>query len=208
MFKFFKNIFTQKNIEPVIYENNDKNYIHNGMHYFAIENMTIDDIISILDVKKNQETNCDKAFEYLWEDKNEEIDNFKIIISENIENWNFIYCETGNFEYNKKIVEKLISCSKNRVNYYYADSCVDGYDWVLANKGEILREFEYTMSTISINIGKCLSVEEDKFIHNINKDGDFIFGEEVYNSIVKATCDIKTKWYEKNQKFIIGEIKK
>jgi len=208
MFNFFKNIFTQKKEEPIIYENDDKSYIHNGMHYFAIENMVIDDIINILDIKKTQETNCNKAFEYLWEDRNENKEIFKIIISENIENWNFIYCESGDYEYNKIIVEKLISFSNKRVNYYYTDSCVDGYDWILANRGQIFREFEYTMSNISTNNGKYLSVEEEKFIQNIDKDDEFIFGENVYISIVNATCDVKTKWYEENQKFTIGEIKK
>lgn len=208
MFKFFKNIFTQKKEEVIIYEIDNKHYIHYGLHYFAVENIAIYDIINILDVKKTQVTNCNKGFEYLWKEKDVNKENFKIIISENVENWNFIYCESINYNYNKIIVEKLIKFSNKRVNYYFADSYVDGYDWILANKGQIFREFEYSMSKISTNKGNYISVEEEKFILNVDKDDEFIFGENVYISIVNATCFVKTKWFEENQKFIIGEIRK
>lgn len=207
MFNLIKLLF-RKVESALINSKNDKIHIHNGMHYFAVENINVNEIVNILDIKKTERLICDNAFKYLWENENQKSDCFKIIISPKIENWNFIYCETGSFQFNKIIVEKLISISKNRVNYYYADSCVDGYDWILADKGVVFREFKYNMSEISKNIGNCLTIEENNFLNHINKNDEFIFGEDVYFSIVDATCQIKTKYFEENQKFIIGEISK
>ncbi len=188
------------------FSNRNKHHINNG-HYFAIEDGDIDQIIKVLNIKVIQKAKCSEAFRYLYNGENNSKKTektFKVIISHQVNGWVFIYSENSIFENNKKWIEQLISINKKRVNYYYFDSHIDSYEWIIADKGKLNRIFEYQMLEVFHNIGEYLTSEEKKFVEFLNTD-DFIFGEDVANSIIKASCNIKKKYFDKNHQFIIGK---
>lgn len=191
----------------------DDNYIHLlGSPYFAIKNSTVFEIIKHLEIKTINILNSHDSFDYLF---NEELNDkcigqeVRIIVSEEVNGWNLIYLDRGNFEKYKIIIEKLSKDKKISSNYYYADPYVDGYEWIICTEGNIIREFAYQMCKISKNNGNYLTAIENRFIHNIeNKnEDDFVFGGDVFYSIVKKTCDLELEKYKSVTSFHIGTIK-
>jgi len=220
MIQKIKSLFLKKTKDKQTIEKDSFQKCHSvnilGNSYFAVKNINLNDIVLRLKVAELNFEKCNQAFEFLWtnnfgisEKNNSEI---KIIISETIQNWNFIYWSCGIFEECKNIVEKLNIDINCKVNYYYADSCVDGYEWIIAENGIIKRQFEYSMGTISTDIGSKICLIENEFIKNIelenqNLKNEFIFGENVFEAIIQETCDFKDKYFDKNIRFKVGTIK-
>ena len=189
------------------------NYIHLlGSPFFIIKNSTVSEIIKHLEIKKINVLNSHESFGYLF---NKELEDrhigqeVRIIVSEEIDGWNLIYLNRGNFEKCKVIIERLSKDKKISSNYYYADSYVDRYDWIICNKGNIVREFAYQMDKISKNNGNYLTAIESRFIHNIESknEDDFVFGEDFFYSIIKKTCALELEKYKSVTSFHIGTIK-
>ena len=187
--------------------------IHVFEPYFAVKGVSPYEITSILNLQNLEIVNAKIAFDFLRQNHAErkQIDNpnIRIIISAGIQDWVFIYWENGIFEDCKTIVEKLIEKSNDKVNYYYVDSNVDGYDWILADRGKIYREFEYNMNEISSNFGNPITNLENEFITNVElnetgKQNEFVFGENVFQSILEKNGLSKLKYHDNDSEFLIG----
>ena len=162
-------------------DEDDTHYIHiQGSPYFAIENMDIKEIALIFNLTDLKIKPCKDAFEYAFEQNYENYNKTesqtKIIISESINNWNFVYGNHGIFEENRLLIEKMIINDLVKAYYFYVDSCVDGYDWIIAKNQQIIREFEYCMGKFSINKGDYITEIEKAFINNLETKKEFIFG--------------------------------
>jgi len=199
--KLFQNLFSNKNQKEY--------YVHLfGSSYFAVKNLGIDEIIQKLEINVISTKELNEAFKYLWDEEKQNftINQFKIIISEVYENWNFVYWKSNEFDKCLKLVEKLLS-NKTIANYYYADQYVDGLAWIISNDGKIIRQFDYQMGKKLIDEGEKLTKLEAEFLKIIDENlDDFILGEDVFLSIIKKTCDMKNETFPKNVKFKIGTI--
>lgn len=183
--------------------------------YFAVKGISQSEIANIIHLQNASFEKPKKAFDFLWQEyfKKQDINHkqSRMIVSSNVQDWVFIYWDNGIFENCKKIIEKIVEKSNDSVNYYYADSNVDGYDWILADRGKIYRELQYSMFEISSNFGNPITDLEKKFIENIElqlleKEYDFVFGENVYQSILEKTGSSILKYHVNNSKFMIGVV--
>jgi hypothetical protein len=179
-----------------------------GSVYFALKNITLDEVITRLNISRYKDCIAKDAFMYLYNQdfKSNEIN---VIVSHQIENWTFLYIKHGSYDDCKSIVQKLLCSSESSVNFYFSDSCIDCYQWIISKNGEIIREFAYSMSIISKDIGSYVTNIEKEFVNNIalEKDGKeckFIFGEDVAESIFESTCELLS--FPENLLFTIGQI--
>jgi hypothetical protein len=179
-----------------------------GPSYFAVLNIAPYEISSILKLDDVKVTTFEEAYKefYPFDFSTPKKYRSKLLISSSIEGWVFIYSECGIYQYCKKIVDKFLS-SASKINYYYGDSCVDCYEWIITENKEIIREFKYELGEISVNIGECITLLEKKFINEIQRDnGEFVFGEDVLTSIVTETCPLRKTHFNETDQFFIGFI--
>ncbi|WP_305952610.1 hypothetical protein [Emticicia oligotrophica] len=161
-----------------------------GSIYFAIKNISYEEVIKRLNISKHKICSAKDAFACLYSQDTQS----NVIVSHQTENWIFLYLKHGSYYDCKSIVQMLLNNSKNKVNFYFSDSCIDCYQWIISENGKIIREFSYSMSIISNNFGDYITKIEKKFIQNLvleNEGNEFIFGEDVADSVFESTCEIK-----------------
>jgi hypothetical protein len=193
------NIFKKKTVKQT-----EKKHI--SYPDFAIEGLYRNEIIKYLEFDLSDDLKLNDAEKFIWpyyENPNPE-NKIKAIISEKLDDWTFIYWSCDDLELARGLITKLISVNKNKMNYYSADSVTDNYDWIISENGKIIREFEYCWN-VHLNIGEPITEIEKKFIENANKENaEFIFGEDVHNSIFDKTCGIDLKKFGENTEFSVG----
>ncbi|MCB0399167.1 MAG: hypothetical protein KDD26_05985 [Winogradskyella sp.] len=173
---------------------------------FSIEGVEQKDVLRALDFDIKDTLCLEEAERYIWpySDKLIEKNKIRTIISEELDNWIFIYWSSDIDEHIKEVINILMKVSNGRINYHSMDSVTSDYHWIIANQGKIIREF-YSCWNIEINEGKPLTELENKFIASFEND-EFIFGEDVCQSIYELTCGVNLKKYKNDTKFKVGNV--
>ncbi len=197
MWKIFKK---HKKVEKLVEEK------HLAYPDFAIEGISQSKITDLLNFNLVDNLKLKKAEEFIWPYWQRPNPESKInaIISQDLNGWIFIYWHCDDFELAKNLMTILNSISPKRMNYYSADSVTDNYEWIISENGKIIREFQYCWN-IHSNIGEPITEIESKFIENTNKKNtEFVFGEDVHNSIFEKTCGIDLTEFDKDTEFSVG----
>ena len=173
---------------------------------FSIEGIKQKDILKALNFDIKDTLYLKEAEDYIWpySDKPIEENKIRTIVSEELDNWVFIYWSSSINEDIKKVINKLMKVSNCRINYHSKDSVTSDYHWIIANRGKIIREF-YSCWNIEINEGKPLTELENKFIASF-ENNEFVFGEDVCESIYNLTCGVDLKKYKNDTKFKVGNV--
>jgi hypothetical protein len=188
----------------------EEDFIHlQGSSYLAVKYLSIEQIIHLLKINSLFIKDYKDAFDYLFDNKNvvEDKSQLKIILCDLKNDWIFIYSEFG-YQTGIDVIERLLINEKIIANYYFSDSCVDGYEWIISNGGKIQRKFKYLMGDILEDYGNKITILETDYIEYIKGNcNDFIFGGKVFYSILENTCEVKDEQYDNSFKFTIGTIK-
>ncbi|WP_299126251.1 hypothetical protein [uncultured Winogradskyella sp.] len=173
---------------------------------FAIEGIPHSKITKLLKFNIIDTLKLKDAEEFIWpywKNPNPK-DKVNAIISQDLDGWIFIYWNSDSLNFFTKFIAKLISMNASRMNYYSFDSQTDHYNWIISENGKVIREFEYCWD-VQLNIGKPITEIEKKFIENVNKENaEFIFGEDVHNSVFEKTCGVDLKKFGEDTEFSVG----
>lgn len=173
---------------------------------FLFEGIEQADLIKTLDFKEIDTLQLNEALSFIWpySDNPNEGNKIKTVISEKLGNWIVMYWNVEMENEIRTVFDKILKVSNKKVNYFNCDSVTSDYQWIIANNGEIIRDF-YSCWNIETNIGKPLTALEEDFIKSFETE-KFVFGEEVSGSVFDATCDFNLRKYGSETLFKIGTI--
>ncbi|WP_271785426.1 hypothetical protein [Aquimarina algiphila] len=156
-----------------------------GSSMFCLEGLTQSEVERLFQIDNARFKSAKESIKFLFPENNwdEKIDitQLRIIISPNCNGWIFVKCQLNEFKDIKNIISNLISKTDKKVNYYYVDSHIDYYSWILSNNGKIEREFLYSMGEVMNSKGLATCPIEQKFENKSER----IFGEDVYEEVAK-----------------------
>ncbi len=178
-----------------------------GSSIFCIQGLTQYEVERLFQIDNKEFKSAKESIKFLFPENNwdEKIDNtqLRIIISPNCNGWVFVKCQLNEFKDIKNIISNLISKTDKKINYYYVDSHIDYYSWVLSKNGKIEREFLYSMGQVTNSKGQVTCETEQKFENKSER----VFGEDVYEEVAKingASLSILNENLDEIGDFIIG----
>jgi len=157
-----------------------------GSSLFCIQDFTQTEVGKLFQIENIKLKPVKESIKFLFPENNwdEEIDNtqLKIIISPNYKGWVFIKCELNDYNEIKETISNLNTKTSKKINYYYVDSHIDYYSWILSDNGKTKREFRYSMEKVMNSKGAITCELEKKF----ESQSEQVFGEDVYEEVAKT----------------------
>lgn len=143
------------------------------------------------------------------------------IISPMLNNWCYIIWVISWYDGCKNLVQKLCTATDTKISCFFIDPWTAHYFWIIADRGSIIREFEYD-EEIKVDIGLPLCLEEKVFIHNLvasknetmenwikNRENPFLSIENVYIELIKRTgqhIELLNTAADNSENYICGTI--
>ncbi len=211
----------------ITYDNSDNSNISCLCNvYFKIEGISQIKVAEIIKLENLKYLSFNDINNFLYPETDEiirkaNIEAIETIISPSINNWCYIIWTISWFDECRNIVLRLCKESKDRISCFFLDPWTAHYFWIIADKGTIIREFEYD-DEIDTNNGLPICKEEKEFIHNLiaskskdilswikNRKNPFTEIEDVYKALINKTgqhLEILNTVLDNSDNYISGTI--